>query len=99
MQVCPRPDCRRAGDDVGTCADKTLGCPRFREVNFSTYVVIRCASCNMTRAIPAGELMMASRNPFKCLGETERCKAVPLTRDPAASHEDKGSQVAPKKKA
>lgn len=82
MQVCPRPDCRRAGDDVGTCADKTLGCPRFKEVKFDTYIIIHCASCSMTRGVPVSELMRSTRNPLKCLGDSEGCKAVPLHQDP-----------------
>lgn len=84
MQVCPRPDCRRAGDDVGTCADKTLGCPRFKEVKFDQDIVIHCSSCRMTRSVPVRELMRSSRNPLKCLGDGDVCKAVPLYQDPKA---------------
>lgn len=82
MQVCPRPDCRRAGDDVGTCNETAMPCPRFKEVKFDAYVVIHCASCNMTRAVPAAELMRSTRNPLRCQGDSTTCKAVPLHQDP-----------------
>lgn len=89
MLRCTRPDCRRAGPDVGNCADKALGCPPFREVGPHKDVVIHCRSCKLTRAVPAGELMMAHKNPFGgCLGNTDGCKAVPVL-----------PEAAPKKKA
>lgn len=76
MQRCPRPDCRRAGDSLGNCADKVLGCPRYVTVVAKKDITLHCRSCSLTQSVPVAELMKASRSPFRCAGDTSTCKAV-----------------------
>lgn len=76
MQRCPRNDCRRAGDSLGNCADKVIGCPRFRPVDAKKDITIHCRTCGLTQSLPVSELMKAQRNPLRCPGESAECKAV-----------------------
>lgn len=75
MQRCPRTDCNRAGDDLGTCADKSVvGCPHYVEVT-SGDVLIHCTPCNITRAFPIGNILKGKMRENCCQGETDHCKA------------------------
>lgn len=76
MQRCPRNDCNRAGDDLGTCADvQVLGCPRFVDVTKADAVFV-CQPCGITRAFPIGSLMTGKKRTNDCQGHTDNCRAV-----------------------
>lgn len=79
-EYCPR--CNRAGDDLGRCGNFAIGCPPFLPIEPGKVVTLRCAPCNITRAIPAADLMQG-RCPLSCQGDTRECKAVAIHIPPA----------------
>lgn len=80
IMFCPR--CFRAGDDVGTCTDKVLGCPTPKPVDPKTMAVLQCIPCDKTVAVTVAAIM-SNKLPsggVYCSGDcdVDKCKAFIL---------------------
>lgn len=95
MDRCPRPQCFRAGPDLGNCGEHALGCPRFVPVDPQRDLVLHCSKCGVTRAIPL-DAIMRGQTPPKCQGDVQQCQAVLVLQDKQAAKAP--PPPAPKKK-
>lgn len=81
MERCTRPDCHRAGPDLGTCVDgqTIVGCAPRVTVNHSKDLVVFCRSCDKTLAFTLDDIMHGRVDRSFCRGDSQLCSAVVLT--------------------
>lgn len=80
MQRCPRPDCKRAGNDLGTCVDAQtiIGCPKPVDVDPKKDLVIDCRNCDKVFAITLDDIVRGRVDRPLCQGPTNICQAIIL---------------------
>lgn len=75
VKHCPR--CYRAEEDMGTCGNFAMGCPRPAVIPEEQAVEVSCGPCRFHRIIPVGAIMHNKGRPDgSCV--SDRCKATVL---------------------